>query len=162
MRQAKPQLVKRLLNTLRGQHAQRLESQAPALIKLLHSNQVQWLHVVHSCSFRNHATCVHGALVSINAHQVTCLGNLLLQEAVTGSAVAGRFPAWAWQTSLLTFAAVGLLQAHADMDEERLSPGRVSQTLLWHLQSSSPAHSLGLWLHPPLQHFVIWFRVPAS
>ena len=41
MRQAKPQVVRRLLNTLRGQHAQRLEAQAPALIKLLHSAQVQ-------------------------------------------------------------------------------------------------------------------------
>lgn len=82
MRQAKPQVVRRLLNIYRGQHAQRLEIQVPALVKLLYRSE----------------------------------------EAVTSSAVAGRIPAWVWQTSLLTFAAAGLLQAHADMDEERLSP----------------------------------------
>ena len=66
---------------------------------------------------------------------VTCLSNLLLQEKVTGSAVAGSIPAWAWPTSLLTFAAIGLLEAHADMDEERLSPGGLGLILLWELQS---------------------------
>ena len=68
--------------------------------------------------------------------EFTRLSNPLLQEAVTSSAVAGRIPAWVWQTSLLTFAAAGLLQAHADMDEERLSPGGPSLTLLRHLQRS--------------------------
>ena len=83
---------------------------------------------------------------------VTCLSNLLLQEAVTGSATSGRISAWAWQTSLLTFAAVSLLQAHADMDEERLSPGRVGLTLLWHLKSSALLWSL---LATPLEHFIL-------
>ena len=81
------------------------------------------------------------------ASEVTCLSNLwlLLQEAVTGKAVAGSIPAWAWQASLLTFAAVGLLKAHADMDEERLSPGRPDLTVAAGLKSSA---YLGLCLHP--------------
>ena len=137
MRQAKPHVVRRLLNILRGQHAQKLETRAPALIKLLHSSQVQYLHALHimllACSIQamQHVSTAHWSAQRMN--EVTPLSNLFLQVARTGSAVAGSIPAWAWQTSLLTFAAVGLLEAHADMDEERLSPGRVDLTLLQHL-----------------------------
>ena len=109
------------------------------------------------CVVTQHVSTAHRSAQRTN--EITCLSNLLLQEAVTGSATPGRISAWAWQTSLLTFAAVSLLQAHADMDEERLSPGRVGLTLAWHLKSSA---LLCFLLAAPLQHFIVWSKGAAS